>query len=134
MRELYEQIGPDAALDYAKWTSWGARQTMPQALAILTNTYMPKRRQYLYVTQRNIIPAAMPNDAVINFTRFDPNPVSGTQANLSVVGAARGYVIVQPPAPAGSLGPSWTPATDDDRVWKFVTDARAGLTPSRVSH
>jgi hypothetical protein len=81
IRELYDQIGPDAALDYAKWTSWGTRQTMPQALAILTNTYMPKRRNFLYVTQRAAIPAAITNDLVVNFARFDPNPISGTQVH-----------------------------------------------------
>jgi hypothetical protein len=81
VRELYAQIGPDAALDYAKWGTWGTPQTMPQALALLTNTYLPKRRNYLYVTQRSVIPAAITNDVVVNFARFDPNPSTGTQVH-----------------------------------------------------
>lgn len=81
VRELYGQIGSDAALDFAKWTTWGTPQTMPQALALLTNTYIPKRRQYLYVTQRNTIPAAITNEVVVGFARFDPNPSTGTQVH-----------------------------------------------------
>jgi hypothetical protein len=77
--ELYEQISPDAALDFAKWTTWGTRQTMAQACAILTNTYMPGRRNYLYVSQKSVIPAAVTNDVVIKFAAFDANPFSGTQ-------------------------------------------------------
>jgi hypothetical protein len=77
--ELYEQIAPDAALDFAKWTTWGAPQNLAQACAILTNRYLPGRRNYLYVTQKNVIPGAITNDVVLSFGAFDPNPSSGTQ-------------------------------------------------------
>jgi hypothetical protein len=79
--DLYNEIGPDAALDFAKWTTWGTPQTMPQALAILTNTYLPKRRQYLYATLRSSIPAAITNEVSLQFGAFDPNPISGTQVH-----------------------------------------------------
>lgn len=46
---------------------------------------------------------------------------------LRARGAARGYVVVQPTASKGLLGPSWKPGTDDDKVWDFVTDARKAL-------
>ncbi len=79
IRELYEQIGPDAALDYAKWTSWGTRQTMPQALTILTNDYFPKRRNYLFNTLGTTIPKPVTNQVTVGFGALDFNPASGTQ-------------------------------------------------------
>lgn len=53
---------------------------------------------------------------------------------LRALGAARGYVVVQPTAPAGVLGPSWTPNVDDDKVWSFIEDALRALVvdPARV--
>jgi polyhydroxybutyrate depolymerase len=62
---------------------------------------------------------------VHGMTMSGPQEDASTQ--LSVIGAARGYVVVQPTAPGSSLGPSWTPETDDDKVWKFVGDVRAAL-------
>lgn len=47
---------------------------------------------------------------------------------------ARGYVLVQPNAPRGLIGPSWTPITDDAKVWSAVASVRAALKvdPERV--
>jgi hypothetical protein len=78
IRQLYTLISPDAALDYAKWPTWGTPQTMPQALAIMTNQYMPQRRTFLY-SQRDL-PQATPTNALpISFGPLEFNPSSGLQ-------------------------------------------------------
>ena len=79
IRELYAQIGPDAALDFARWPTWGSPQTMPQALSILTNQYLPARRNFLYVNQRQI-PAPETNALPLNFGPLEFNPASGLQS------------------------------------------------------
>lgn len=40
--------------------------------------------------------------------------------NMRALGAARGYVVVQPTAPDGTIGPSWDPARDDPKVFSFL--------------
>jgi Phospholipase/Carboxylesterase len=39
---------------------------------------------------------------------------------LSELGAQHGYIVVHPTAPAGPLGPSWTAASDDPKVFDFM--------------
>jgi hypothetical protein len=78
MDQLFEAISPDAALDYAKWGSWGNRQTMPQAIASLRTNYFPKRRDYLY--KLTTIPAAQATNALVLFDTFEFNPASANQA------------------------------------------------------
>jgi poly(3-hydroxybutyrate) depolymerase len=53
---------------------------------------------------------------------------------LRALGDSMGYLIVQPTAPSGLLGPSWTPVTDDAKVWSFLDDARAAMLidPKRI--
>ncbi|MBL8920322.1 MAG: hypothetical protein JNJ54_15755 [Myxococcaceae bacterium] len=53
---------------------------------------------------------------------------------LRAVGAPLGYVIAQPTAPRGVLGPSWTPATDDPKVWAAMNELRRAfvIDPRRV--
>jgi hypothetical protein len=53
---------------------------------------------------------------------------------LRALGDSMGYLIVQPTAPSGLLGPSWTPVTDDVKVWSFLDDARAAMLidPKRI--
>ncbi|MBI5533887.1 MAG: hypothetical protein HY898_14290 [Deltaproteobacteria bacterium] len=43
---------------------------------------------------------------------------------LRASGMKHGYIVVQPTAPDGAIGPSWTPSTDDDRVWEFLLQVR----------
>ena len=61
----------------------GPKQTLPQAVNILTNKYLPARRNYLFITQSiargGQIPSAQPADAVINFGAIEFNPASGNQ-------------------------------------------------------
>jgi polyhydroxybutyrate depolymerase len=54
--------------------------------------------------------------------------------NLRALGAAAGYVVVQPTAPLGALGPSWDPARDDPRVFAFLelTMRAMRIDPDRV--
>jgi dienelactone hydrolase len=40
--------------------------------------------------------------------------------NLRTIGSEAGYVVVQPTAPAGAIGPSWDPARDDPKVERFL--------------
>jgi len=53
---------------------------------------------------------------------------------LRVLGSGHGFVVVQPTAPRGLIGPSWTPVTDDAKVWAALGAVRAALKvdPERV--
>ncbi len=46
---------------------------------------------------------------------------------LRAKAGARGFVVVQPTAASGLLGPSWAPGTDDAKVWAFLGDLRKAL-------
>jgi len=46
---------------------------------------------------------------------------------LRTIAPPLGYVVVQPTAPSGLLGPSWTPNTDDAKVWAFLQDLKRAL-------
>ncbi|MGC8886079.1 MAG: lamin tail domain-containing protein [Verrucomicrobiia bacterium] len=90
--ELTAIIAPDAALDLAKWGTWGngsasstcCIQTQPQAADIIKYTYLPQRRIYLFsnmvVTSGGRIPLAQPQDAKIGFAKIEFNPASGRQS------------------------------------------------------
>ena len=71
-------IGPDAALDYAKWATWGQKQTLPTAVNILKNVYLPARRRYLATLRE--IPTTTPTNAMVTFGALEFNPTSGRQA------------------------------------------------------
>jgi hypothetical protein len=72
-------IGPDAMLDFSKWTSWGISMTMTQnANQILTN-YVPGRRAWLNTAQPEI-PAPQPTNASLQIVNVEFNPSSGNQA------------------------------------------------------
>ena len=81
--ELYTQIAPDAALDFAKWASWGQRQTLTQAVSLLKAQYLPARRTYLYnlaPPRGKEVPTAQPTNSFIKFSAIDFNPASGRQS------------------------------------------------------
>jgi hypothetical protein len=87
--ELAAQIGPDAALDNAKWNShaWGNGSTTPsypqpyaEAVAELRNAYLPERRHQLFdrlTSGAAEIPAAQPVDTVIWIVVAALNPAGG---------------------------------------------------------
>lgn len=75
--QLAGLLAPDAALDYAKWTTWGKKQTLPQAVEIMKN-YLPLRRNYLFKNRE--IPASQPTNATLSFGAIEVNPTSGNQS------------------------------------------------------
>jgi hypothetical protein len=90
--ELAASIGPDAALDAAKWNShaWGngsgtslcCPQPFPEAVAELRDVYLPRRREQLFyrlAPRAGEIPNAQPADAVIIFGDVESNPAAGNQ-------------------------------------------------------
>jgi hypothetical protein len=88
--ELAAIIGPDAALDFAKWPTWGRGQaistcciqTLPEAVAILKNEYLVKRRQYLFsgrVSGSRELPAAQSVNARVLFKAVEYAPASRHQ-------------------------------------------------------
>jgi poly(3-hydroxybutyrate) depolymerase len=50
---------------------------------------------------------------------------------LRALGIQHGYVIVQPTAPSGPLGPSWTPVEDDEKIWVVLQQLRDALAIDR---
>ncbi len=46
---------------------------------------------------------------------------------LRTIGKNAGFVVVQPTAPVTLIGRSWTPSTDDPKVWKFVQELTQAL-------
>jgi len=89
--ELAALIGPDAALDNAKWNShaWGNGSTapnfpqpFPQAVAELRDSYLPERRRQLFnrlAPGASEIPDAQPTVAAVQIAGADCNPASGNQ-------------------------------------------------------
>lgn len=77
--ELAYQAEPDAALDFKKWPTWGTKQTLAQAVGILTNTYLPGRRKYLYsqAGAGRTIPAAQSPTVQLQFGDYEVTPSSG---------------------------------------------------------
>ncbi len=86
---LAAAIGPDAALDAAKWgsDSWGngstapcCSQTLYEAVDELKYYYLPERRRLLYnrmVSGSNEIPDSQGARTVINFGTVETGPLSG---------------------------------------------------------
>jgi len=60
--------------------------------------------------------------------------VEDRNTDLRALGSARGYIVVQPTAPPGTLGPSWDPARDDPKVLAFLelTMRAYRVNPDRV--
>jgi hypothetical protein len=100
--ELFAQMAPDVALDYAKWANpwtWGgqggypADQSPEYAIDVIKNDYLAVRRHHLFVTHNvdnaqnynipgsysALIPNAQPDNPVINFGSIDYSPASGNQ-------------------------------------------------------
>ncbi|HTG45664.1 MAG TPA: lamin tail domain-containing protein, partial [Verrucomicrobiae bacterium] len=84
--QLIPLLAPDAALDLAKWGTWGngaatslcCVQSLLQAAEEIRNSYLPARRAYVYA--RPILPAAQPTNTVIQIAAVDYNPASSNQA------------------------------------------------------
>ena len=90
--EIGAMMKPDAQLDAAVWDShaWGQGsgtttaypQTYDEAMADITDVYLPERRNQLFnrlAQNSSDIPDAQPPGTVVNFGNIDVNPSSGNQ-------------------------------------------------------
>jgi len=78
---LRDQIAPDAALDLARWGTWGTRETITQAVNRVWNEFLPPRRNFLFrtmsVTNGGEIPVSQPTNAVVQLDGLEYRPASG---------------------------------------------------------
>jgi len=80
-------LAADVALDRARWASWGASQTLDQALNLIRNSYLPGRRTHLFTNHststtypnRAGIPAAQEGRPLLEFGPVEASPVSQNQ-------------------------------------------------------
>ncbi len=81
--ELENLLASDAALDFAKWTTWKQKQTVPQAIAILRTNYLPARRRFLFNTlgggNNPSVPARQTPGAGVEIRSLDFSPSSANQ-------------------------------------------------------
>ena len=88
-----DQIAPDAALDLAKWGTWGTRETITQAVQRIWTEFLPGRRAYLFktllVSNRGEIPLSQPTNATLAFGEVEFRAASGDplQEWLSITNA-----------------------------------------------
>ncbi len=90
---LRDRIAPDAARDLAAWGTWGARETITQAVDRIWNEFLPGRRAFLFrtmsVTNRGEIPLPQPTNAIVQLDALEYRPASGNplQEWLSITNA-----------------------------------------------
>ncbi|MBL9127438.1 MAG: lamin tail domain-containing protein, partial [Verrucomicrobiales bacterium] len=79
--ELRDLIAPDAALDLARWGTWGRRETITQAVDRIHREFLPGRRNYLFSTlaRAGTVPATQPTNTTVRFARVEPRPASGNR-------------------------------------------------------
>ena len=77
--ELVAQMADDVALDAARWRpyDYGTDMDINQAVSILKNDYLERRRQYLF--SHSQLPASQPANPSIRLGGVDAFPVSGDQ-------------------------------------------------------
>ncbi|HWH70447.1 MAG TPA: lamin tail domain-containing protein, partial [Candidatus Sulfotelmatobacter sp.] len=78
---LRDPIAPDAALDLAKWGTWGNRETITQAVNRVWSEFLPGRRGFLYQTMSSTsggeIPPAQASNVVVQIDGLEYRPNSG---------------------------------------------------------
>lgn len=84
IQDLYAPMRSDVVLDVERWPlEWGEPQTFAEALAAITDDYLPARRVHLYETHgpsgSGLIPSAQPTDASVRFGEVEADPRSGNQ-------------------------------------------------------
>lgn len=92
--ELAAMLAPDAAMDLAKWGTWGGGATgifatnspywrsLPDSVAELKTNYMVNRRAYVFGSRWGIgadFPDRQPDNVFIGFGAMDYNPASANQ-------------------------------------------------------
>jgi hypothetical protein len=89
VEDLAAQLGPDAALDVAKWgpmnpPTFYPFQTLPQAVGVLKTQYFAPRRGWIFntlaYTNGGPYLGPQPSNAVVSFGVIEFNPASGNQA------------------------------------------------------
>lgn len=77
--ELTTPIAPEAALDVATWGQYGQAQTLEQAVDLILNDYLPRRRAHLFVTHQvaGEIPPAQAAAPPIVISEIMYNPAAG---------------------------------------------------------
>jgi hypothetical protein len=125
--ELAAQIGPDAALDAAKWNSnaWGNGSTAPNypqpyadAVKELRDSYLPQRRRQLFnrlAGSAGEIPDAQPAGTTVLITAIEINPARSN--------ADEGYIQLQNP----------NSFAVDISGWTLIADGNA-QTPLYIFH
>jgi hypothetical protein len=114
--ELAYNVAPDAALDFKKWPTWGTKQTLEQAVAILTNVYLPGRRRYLYGQSGTgrVVPPAQSSTLQLAFGDYEVTPSSGNSDEE--------YLVVRNP----------NAVAVDISKWKLRGDVEHEFTPGTV--
>lgn len=88
IEELYNLMDTDVALDRTIWASpnppYGAPQTFRQAVDVIKNDYLPRRRDHFFVTHAGTGSTKIPNTSQpllpnITIGSLDFNPTSGNQ-------------------------------------------------------
>lgn len=88
IEELYSLMNTDVALDRTIWASpnppYGAPQTFRQAIDVIKNDYLPRRRNHFFVTHTGTGSTKIPNTSQpllpnITIGSLDFNPASGNQ-------------------------------------------------------
>ncbi|MBX3396859.1 MAG: lamin tail domain-containing protein [Phycisphaerae bacterium] len=83
--ELSSLIAPEAALDVLRpWGQYGQQQTLSQAIALITDDYLPRRRNHLLNTHRvpGEIPAAQSPNPKVVINEIMYKPTSGDSAEF----------------------------------------------------
>lgn len=77
---LRDQIAPTAALDLAKWGTWGTRETITQAVNRIWNEFLPGRRRFLFQNQLagqgGEIPPAQDPAVTVRIAKMEYRPAS----------------------------------------------------------
>ena len=78
---LRDLAGPEAALDLARWGTWGNYETITNAVDRILTEFLPGRRLYLFrtlsVTNGGEIPLAQPASPTVGFGALEYRPASG---------------------------------------------------------
>jgi len=78
--ELTGPIGPEAVLDVGRWGQYGEAQTLSQAVDLILNDYLPRRRTHLFVTHQvpGEIPPAQSATPLLCISEIMYNPATGS--------------------------------------------------------
>lgn len=114
---LRDQIAPDAALDLAKWGTWGSPETITQAVDRISNEFLPGRREFLFqtmsVTNYGEIPPAQSPNASVQISDLEYRPASGNPLEewISFTNASENAIDISGWKIAGAVRFQFKPGT-----------------------